>query len=138
MLSLFYVYPFRCQLCGHRFRSLQWGVSYARISEDRREYRRLPIMFPVAYVAENIKGKGTAIDVSVNGCGFETRDKLSVGAHLRMTLQLTNELLPVEVDTAVVRTVDDNRMGVEFVKIQPAELERLQLFIRGRLAGRRE
>jgi hypothetical protein len=55
-----------------------------------------------------------------------------------MTLQLTNELLPVEVDAAVVRTVDHNRVGVEFVKIQSAELEKLQHFIRSRLAGRRE
>ena len=30
LISLFYVYPFRCQLCGHRFQLLQWGVEYKR------------------------------------------------------------------------------------------------------------
>jgi hypothetical protein len=30
MLSLVYVYPFRCRLCTHRFFSLQWGVRYYR------------------------------------------------------------------------------------------------------------
>ena len=34
MLSLLYVYPFRCQHCGHRFRSLQWGIRYHRILQD--------------------------------------------------------------------------------------------------------
>ena len=28
LISLFYIYPFRCQPCGHRFRLLQWGVTY--------------------------------------------------------------------------------------------------------------
>ena len=25
LLSVFYVYPFKCQLCGYRFRFFQWG-----------------------------------------------------------------------------------------------------------------
>ena len=37
-MSLFYVYPFKCQLCGERFRSFQRGVRYIRVEEDRREY----------------------------------------------------------------------------------------------------
>jgi hypothetical protein len=31
LISLFYIYPFRCQSCGHRFRLLQWGVTYTKI-----------------------------------------------------------------------------------------------------------
>jgi chromosome segregation ATPase len=30
LISLFYIYPFRCQPCGHRFRLLQWGVTYTK------------------------------------------------------------------------------------------------------------
>jgi hypothetical protein len=30
LISLFYIYPFRCQPCGHRFRLLQWGVTYRK------------------------------------------------------------------------------------------------------------
>jgi predicted nucleic acid-binding Zn ribbon protein len=36
LMSLFYVYPFRCQWCGHRFRLFQWGVTYRRIDLDSR------------------------------------------------------------------------------------------------------
>ena len=36
LLSFFYIYPFRCQPCGHRFKLLQWGVTYTRIDLDRR------------------------------------------------------------------------------------------------------
>jgi DNA-directed RNA polymerase subunit RPC12/RpoP len=28
--SLFWIYPFRCQRCGHRFRTQQQGVRYVR------------------------------------------------------------------------------------------------------------
>ena len=34
MLSVVYVYPFRCQLCAHRFLALQWGARYHRIAQD--------------------------------------------------------------------------------------------------------
>lgn len=30
MFSILYLYPFRCQLCGHRFLTLQWGTRYHR------------------------------------------------------------------------------------------------------------
>ena len=36
LISLFYIYPFRCQPCGHRFRLFQWGVTYTRIELDSR------------------------------------------------------------------------------------------------------
>jgi hypothetical protein len=36
LMSHFYIYPFRCQLCGHRFRLFQWGVTYRRIALDSR------------------------------------------------------------------------------------------------------
>jgi len=34
MLSVVYVYPFRCRLCTHRFLAFQWGVRYHRVSSD--------------------------------------------------------------------------------------------------------
>jgi len=135
--SFFYVYPFRCQLCGHRFKFRQWGVTYVRVPEDRRDYKRLPLMCPVTYSGENIEGAGTAADISINGCAFDANHEIAVGTLLRMTVQFSKELLPVVVDTAVVRSAEDKRMGVEFLRIQPGERERLQVFMRDHLVSRR-
>jgi len=33
LISLFYIYPFRCEPCGHRFRLFQRGVTYTRMSQ---------------------------------------------------------------------------------------------------------
>jgi len=30
LLSIAYIYPFRCQVCFHRFRTFQWGVRYVK------------------------------------------------------------------------------------------------------------
>jgi len=46
-LSLGYVYPFKCQVCQHRFLRLRWGERYVRVPLDRRDAERLPTRIPV-------------------------------------------------------------------------------------------
>ncbi len=38
MFSLIYLYPFRCQLCAHRFFALQWGVHYHRVPQHSGDH----------------------------------------------------------------------------------------------------
>ena len=136
ILSLFYIYPFKCQLCGCRFKGLQWGVRYFRVEEDRREYERLPTTFPVSFSAEAFGGCGVACDVSMSGCTFraETRQPQE-GNVLSMRLRISKDLEPIDVE-AVVRNIRQDNVGVEFLRFQQADKERLQHFIRD-LLGRR-
>jgi c-di-GMP-binding flagellar brake protein YcgR len=48
-----------------------------------------------------------------------------------MGLQLPNEVAPVVVEAAVIRNVNPGRAGVEFLRIENGERERLQRFVRG-------
>lgn len=89
------------------------------------------MMFPISFVGENISGAGTVFDISINGCGFATDVQLGEESIVRLALQISNELEPVTIDAAVVRYVQRGRTGVEFLRVQPAEQERLQMFIRG-------
>jgi hypothetical protein len=51
LISLFYIYPFSCQPCGHRFRLLQWGVTYTKIEVDQHvERKAAPKARIVAYL----------------------------------------------------------------------------------------
>src|SRR5262245_390532 len=136
LLSYFYVYPFRCQLCGHRFRHFQWGVRYVRVVEDRREYDRMAINFPVSCSGQEVSGDGKVLNLSMAGCSFSTSTKLESGALLKVSLQISKDVPPVIVDAAVVRNVRSSSVGVEFLSWQQGERERLQLFIRGLLIGR--
>ncbi|HWP23866.1 MAG TPA: PilZ domain-containing protein [Candidatus Binatia bacterium] len=135
LLSTFYVYPFKCQICGHRFRHWQWGVRYIRVDVDRREYERMEISLPVSFNGQ-ISGKGTLLNVSMGGCSFCTSAKLEVGAMVALSLEISPDVAPVVVAAAVVRSVRQTSVGVEFLRWRQGERERLQQFIRGLLIGR--
>ena len=129
LLSLIYVYPFFCQLCGHRFRSLQWGTKYLRIEEDRRIYQRMPAHFPVAFVSDGVKSSGLAADISMGGCALQIATKIQLGAILRVSLRISENMPPISVEAAVVRDVRRNRVGVEFLQVKKIERDRLRDFI---------
>lgn len=131
LLRRFFVYSFRCQICRFRFRVLQWGVRYPGVEADRREYERLAMNFPISFVGENIDGAGAVSDISINGCAFATNVQLTEESIVRLVLQISSELQPISIEAAVVRHVQQGRTGVEFLRVQQAERERLQMFIRG-------
>ena len=106
-------------------------MRYPAVAEDRREYERLAMNFPISFVGENVDGAGTVSDISINGCAFDTDRQLTDESIVRLALQISNELQPVDIEAAVVRNVGQGRVGVEFLRVQQAERERLQLFIRG-------
>jgi hypothetical protein len=135
--SLFYIYPFKCQVCGDRFSSFQWGVRYVRVKEDRREYERMPAELPVSMSGEEgLAAGGTVTEISMGGCTIKTDANLVPGDILTLRIKLSDELLPAMVDAAVVRNVRSNLVGVEFLKFQKGDRDLLQIFIRGLLASR--
>ena len=40
LISVLYIYPFRCEACRHRFRIMQWRVTYTRIKLDQAVARQ--------------------------------------------------------------------------------------------------
>jgi hypothetical protein len=137
-LSLFYVYPFICELCGHHFRFLQWGVRYIRVEEDRRTYDRLEIKFPMTFSDDNRTGEGTVLELSMDGCSFSTSADLVDDMILKMSLKVSSDVAPILVKAAVVRHVGPEAVGVEFLQWERSERERLQQFIRGLLIDRQK
>lgn len=133
LLGLLYIYPFKCQICGFRFRMPQWGVRYVKVPEDLREYDRMATNFSLTFEGQNRKGQGRATNLSMGGCNFDTTTPLSIGMILRMELQIARDVAPVIVDAAAVRYARDRSVGVEFLQWQEKERERLQLYVRGLL-----
>ncbi len=133
----FYVYPFRCQICGFRFRYLQWGVRYLHVDEDRREYDRMAMNFPVLFRGDQFEGNGLVLNIAMGGCSFTTTSKLAIGAIMRLELRISNDAAPVIVEAAVLRHWHNQIAGVEFIQWRQSERERLQLFVCGLLIGRR-
>jgi hypothetical protein len=136
--SVFYVYPFRCQLCDHRFLSFQRGVRYLRIKEDCREYDHMEINFPVTFSGGKVSGKGMLVNLSMSGCIFTTTADLATGMVMKLALQIYSSAPPIIVDAAVVvvRKTAPGTPSVEFLRWQETERARLRHFIRTLLFDR--
>jgi len=131
LLSKVFYHPFRCQVCRQRFRAWQRGGSSGAIT-DQREYERLAMNFPFSFSGDAGSGTGTVSDISINGCAFVSDTRLAENCVLRLALRISPELEPVAIEAAVARHVrPDGRVGVEFLRMEPRERERLELFIRG-------
>ena len=126
LLSLILIFPFRCQLCDHRFLA-----PYGRMHRSpHREYRRLPTRLPVAFhsvdPSENVQGSGTVLNLSIDGCGIESNRLLRRGLVLHLQIPPTPSNLPIEVHAAVVRSVNGSRAGLKFLKMHKRDGDHLR------------
>lgn len=136
LYSLFSIFPFRCQLCTHRF--------LARPDRQRpsrhREYDRVPVRFPVSfyssYVGEKIRGEGTLVSLSIRGCSLTTAELVRKGAFLRLQVLFLDDDPPIEIGIALVRSLHGGRLGLEFLSIRPEEQVRLRRLMTHLLYGR--
>lgn len=129
VLSLVYVYPFRCQLCGYRFQYLHWGFKYRNLDEDRRTYQRLPVSLAATFAIDGIESQAAIVDISMVGCAMRTITKLHAGAIVRVLMRTAEDTAPIAIEAGVVRHVQRNLAGVEFLKLKKIDRERLLQFI---------
>ena len=129
LLSHFSFHPFRCQVCGHRFSAYQPGVTASDFKEDRRQYVRFVTRFPATFSLDRLRGKGEVTEISVGGCTLETDAALSPGSILRLMLMPPASESAIAVDAALIRSVRGKKAGIEFLRFQPEEKERLNKFV---------
>src|SRR2546430_13558902 len=79
-LSGVYIYPFRCSLCGHRFRALAWGRRYVKQAVDRREWDPVAVRAPVVLRTGDASAAGEATALSVQGFTAKTQARVCGGA----------------------------------------------------------
>ena len=135
LMSLFSIYPFRCQLCSYRFYLKQKGARYKRIIEDRRDYDRLPVDLPATFSSETFHGQGSVREISIVGCSLGTETKLKIGDILHIQLQLPNQADPVGIKIAILRSVHFNHARLEFLEFNVGDKDRLQHFVAGLISN---
>jgi len=137
-LSALYVYPFRCQLCAHRFLRLELGKRYDEATIDKRQYERIDVKFPVTFAGDKASGTGTVGRLSLGGCELECPLKLMEGMMFHMQLQPPGLDPAIHVETAVVRSVRPPVAGLEFLRSNPTEQFRLIQYVAGLLTAHRK
>lgn len=130
--SLVYVFPFRCQLCQHRFRAFRWRERWVRAAataDDRREYERLPIQAWSTLWYQDRQREARVTDLSIAGCSIETDTPVPEGEVIQLRLEARGDDRPIVVDRAVVRSAQAGRLGVQFIRVQEDEEGRLRHYL---------
>ena len=92
-----------------------------------RRGRRLPLNRRLFFFGEeDFEGEATVLDISTNGCRATSLTEVKSGVVLKLSLFLQDQQWPLRVDQAVVRWVEGQCFGLEFISIRPAQRERLR------------
>jgi PilZ domain len=130
ILSMLRMFPFRCQLCTHRFWVIRLGQDFgATPNDEKREYQRFAVDIPATFRGEQNSGKGRITTLAIRGACLETESRLEHGTRVSLTLSLPGIHPPVEIETAVVRAALSKRFGLEFLEIDSLDEERLRSHI---------
>lgn len=95
-LSTILIYPFRCQLCTHRFRTFIGKPGHI----PRREYERIPVKCPVPFRSifskePSTEAHGTVVNLSIRGCSIDSNVPLPKGARLRLKFLIADGEQPL-------------------------------------------
>ena len=105
----------------------QEGTGQAMTGEAERRGRRLPLNRRLFFFGEeDFEGEATVLDISTNGCRATSLTEVKSGVVLKLSLFLQDQQWPLRVDQAVVRWVEGQCFGLEFISIRPAQRERLR------------
>ncbi|MGQ0811022.1 MAG: PilZ domain-containing protein [Nitrospiraceae bacterium] len=133
LFSLLNFYPFRCQLCTQRFRVF-WPVARGATQLfDRRQYRRLTTSCPVTFVTDQSTRSDLATDISMGGCTLQTNSPLPKGAFVELQLAPSPGEPAIKIETAMVCSVRDKSVGVQFLEFEPVDKHRLSQYVHGLL-----
>ena len=96
---------------------------------DLRVAHRYPIQCPITFSGDYRAGAGTVRDVSRGGWKVDSDQPMQRGDYVALRVVLPDQAVPMRVDFAVVRWASGREFGLEFIRMQPEEQERLRRFV---------
>ncbi len=99
----------------------------ASVEVAERRGRRIAMNCRLFFFGDDeFEGEATVLDISTNGCRAASVTEVRVGLTLKLSLFLQDQQWPLRIDQAVVRWVEGQSFGLEFVGIRPAQRERMR------------
>ena len=136
LLSRVCRFPFRCQLCGHRFWAFNTEVAETDDdTSDRREYDRISAKYPIAFIGDDALGDGSISNLSIHGCMIHTPRPAPLAAVISLSLFDSTSDAPIDIAKALVRHRSGKGFGVEFQRVNPTQEKRLRLRLSVLLSG---
>ena len=134
--NFFSVYTFRCQVCGYRFRCRVTGAAIPALPADKRQFERLPTHVPATIVGAHQRSEDIITDLSLGGCTLRTSSALGRGAFVHLGLYPSAHEPAILIETAMVRSIRPQAVGLEFLEFEGRQKQRLGQFIKALLLTR--
>lgn len=80
-------------------------------------------------ISEAAEGEGMLVDLSPSGCRVQSEVMVRVSEAMSLILLLPDHKGPTTVDLAMVRWVDDDKFGLEFISLGANEASRILGFL---------
>jgi hypothetical protein len=105
----------------------------ARWVDERRQSPRFWVQFPISLLQDGVLiGDGTGYDLSAGGCTVESQVSVGKGDHVALQLYLSDHqapATPVMVEVAVVCWTLQQKLGLEFIRLQSGDQQRLRRYV---------
>jgi hypothetical protein len=98
------------------------------MKRDFRKVQRFAVQLPCRLVSNEDKSDGTVLNFSPQGCAISAEQLLSVSTYVSLEIDLLHGERPAKVELAGVRWISGHRCGVEFIRVSPDMLLRMQAF----------
>jgi len=104
-------------------------VTQGAIEHEKRRFRRVQVRSRVHLSSDQGDFDCETIDVSLNGMMVTSPHTIPRGSHVRLSLDMPHGAKPIEGHGAIMRTMGDHQMGIQFNLLRTDESGRLQEFL---------
>lgn len=94
-----------------------------------RSQQRVPVGYPANIQGDTCAGSGVLFDLSPTGCRMRSDIAMQQGTYLALQIAVPQQSVPVGVEVSVVRWSKDGHFGVEFLRYQQGDRERVTHFL---------
>jgi hypothetical protein len=98
------------------------------MKRNTRKVQRFAVQLPCKFGKSDDMKEGTILNLSPQGCAIMADLVPAVSSYISLEMDLLNGTGPVDIELAGVRWVSGQRCGVEFIRVLPEMLMRLQAF----------
>ena len=96
---------------------------------NRRKSPRFHVELRCSFVDEQFTGKGTVLDLSMEGCSVRSEMPVIKGAYIELFINLLGQIPPLPVELAVIRWSAGPVFGLEFIRIAGGHQARLRHYV---------
>jgi CheY-like chemotaxis protein len=104
-------------------------VTQGAIEHEKRRFRRVQVRSRVHLSSDRGDFDCETIDVSLNGMMVTSPHTIPRGSRVRLSLDMPDGAKPIEGHGAIMRTMGDHQMGIQFNLLRTDESGRLQEFL---------